>query len=233
MHELKGKKIPGIEDENDNAEYEFSEEVCVNGIYGLTIAIESSFKSAMIYYQRGCLYIMLQHYAEAIEDFTKSILLDPSEALFYIERAKAFIALNRFDLALEDRKIARQLVISDPRYLSLLIKFEKEIEKHLKKEVETASTFLRSDGLFHDSTIIPSKCVKRSADDHKRSRKTPLSFSVDASVIYEQDESDKISNFQSCFSLKGTKFVQMRPVTSKSFSVVGLSSGQTRKRKPF
>ena len=64
------------------------------------------------------------NFIEAINDFTEAIKIDPNWKAAYLERAKAFIELNKKDEALKDLKKMEDLGMS---------KFEKvEYEKIIK-----------------------------------------------------------------------------------------------------
>ena len=65
-----------------------------------------------IFFDRGCAYRDLRQYDRAIEDFTKSIEIEPQPRSF-LNRAVIYDRLHRYDLALEDATSAIKL---NPRY---------------------------------------------------------------------------------------------------------------------
>jgi tetratricopeptide (TPR) repeat protein len=60
------------------------------------------------YYVRGNAYLEIGEYAKAIDDFTRSIKLDPAYYWSYKQRAKAYRNLGKFKLAQADERRAAE-----------------------------------------------------------------------------------------------------------------------------
>ncbi|MBK7934253.1 MAG: tetratricopeptide repeat protein [Acidobacteria bacterium] len=76
-----------------------------------TKAIEINSKNVDAYYFRGLMRFMIKDYQEAINDFTESIKIDPKFEFGanYIQRARAYRAMNKISLAVADEKKAAAL----------------------------------------------------------------------------------------------------------------------------
>lgn len=61
------------------------------------------------YYVRGTAYLEIGEYAKAVPDLTRSIELDPTYYWSYMQRAKAYRRLKKFDLAQADERQAARI----------------------------------------------------------------------------------------------------------------------------
>jgi hypothetical protein len=68
----------------------------------LTKAIQKYDKHAMAYERRAKTNLILERYADAVRDYTKSIKIDPSMPSAYLGRARVYVKKEEFDLALPD-----------------------------------------------------------------------------------------------------------------------------------
>jgi len=69
--------------------------------------------SASDYYNRGIAYRDRQNYKQAIDDFTKTIELDPNHLYAYTNRAHAFSMLMKYDEVIKDINKATELSSND------------------------------------------------------------------------------------------------------------------------
>lgn len=65
-------------------------------------------QASLSHFGRGKVYEAKKMDEEAIKDFSKAIVLNPSSALFYAERAQAYRRTNQLSLAAADEEMARQ-----------------------------------------------------------------------------------------------------------------------------
>ena len=71
------------------------------------------------YKQEGNRLMKEEKYSNAVEEYTKSIRLDPRNAIYYGNRAAAYINLKMYKKALQDSNISQQI---DPDYIKSYIR---------------------------------------------------------------------------------------------------------------
>jgi tetratricopeptide (TPR) repeat protein len=88
---------------------------------------------------RGNVYMELQHYEKAIEDFTWSITLNPNVAMTYFNRAAAYAELRNLQFAITDAKSAVHLAPQNQEYCKFLARLEriKSLVYSVKQETPT------------------------------------------------------------------------------------------------
>jgi tetratricopeptide (TPR) repeat protein len=74
--------------------------------------------NAAVYYNLGCIYDAMSEYDPAIECYSKTIQLDPRFADAYLNRANAYMKMNKSSAALADYKVF--LTMSDDQKEQIL-----------------------------------------------------------------------------------------------------------------
>lgn len=95
-----------------------------SAVPAFTRAIENNKDNeiAMYYHERAKTFQHLEHFEEALVDFSKVIMLQPTNAHAYFRRAFTYKALNRFEEAAEDFEKARTLQPDNP---NLVVNYKK------------------------------------------------------------------------------------------------------------
>lgn len=86
----------------------------------------------------------LGRFGEAIEVYTRAIEASPNDARLYAERAKAFLTLRKFDLAIRDLSKAAQPVEGKPTTTDPDIQYDLGLAHYCKGEFSPAADAFRS-----------------------------------------------------------------------------------------
>ncbi len=97
-----GKYSEALNDYNDT----------INLLEKLPLEVQAKYRYALVYYQRGKTALRLGKYEDAVQDFTK-FLRWHDDRFGYIERAKAYVHLKGYELAIRDYDHAVELDVKD------------------------------------------------------------------------------------------------------------------------
>lgn len=85
-----------------NKDYEGAKAYFIKAIDSYSKAIESGFKDQDVFAKRGLVYLLIENYAESIEDFTEVIKLSVNYISAYCNRGHAYFCLKDYTNAIKD-----------------------------------------------------------------------------------------------------------------------------------
>ena len=180
------------------------------------IALEPG--KAFHYFNRGAIYEQRKEYPLAINDYTKALSLsqngDPLQGLMYFNRARAYVAIESYDKALEDVKQGEKLVPAFPQnYILESLIYDKKGDKKMadmsrhigimyefmhRGDYFLAGSVAEEAGLYDQSLALLDEAVKRRPDDSQV-------YSI-RGLVYAQMGQDElaIADLTKALSLKET-----------------------------
>lgn len=96
----------------ENAEIDNKNNDSFNSLINYNKAIHLD-KNPMYFNNRGCLYHQMENLELAIDDYSKAIMLSPTNGKYYYNRAGAYYAVNKNDEARRDWQKAFDMGISE------------------------------------------------------------------------------------------------------------------------